>query len=166
MILIPVDSSTEHYHTCKAWLEEKGTTKWLSSIFRYAKYPKLIHEMLITNKKNKLFFISVDNRLVGLVGFSNIDLIDRRAEIWYLVGSQLDRGKNIATQAVDMAKNIAVKDLPLLTLYANVPEPNAASIKVLNKNGFNYVGKYRNAFFVDGVYRDFLIFDWVNPNIE
>jgi len=109
-----------------------------------------MHEMLLSNRRNRLFFISHDERFVGLVGLINIDPVDKRAEVWYLVGSEADRSKNIATRAVGLIKNIAVQDLQLVALYAQVPEPNATSVRVLEKNGFQYVGKFRKAFFVDG----------------
>lgn len=161
MKLIPVDKSEEHYLICKAWLEDKEITKWLVSALRFARYLKVIHEMLLSNRKNRLFFISHDEGFVGLVGLTNIDMVDKRAEVWYLVGSQSDRGKNIATRAVGLIKGVALQDLQLVTLYAQVPEPNKTSVRVLEKNGFQYVGKFRKAFFLDGSYRDFLIFDWV-----
>lgn len=162
MKLIPIDNSQEHYRICKPWLEDKEITKWLSSALRFARYHRIIHEMLISNRKNKLFFINFQDRFVGLVGLNNIDLVDKRAEVWYLIGSKSDRGKNIATQAVSLLKNSAVQDLQLVTLYAHVSESNTASVQVLEKNGFKYVGKFRKAFFVDGSYKDFLIFDWVS----
>ncbi|MCK4825166.1 GNAT family N-acetyltransferase [bacterium] len=63
---------------------------------------------------------------------------------------------------IEPLQNSAVQDLQLVTLYAHVSESNTASVQVLEKNGFKYVGKFRKAFFVDGSYKDFLIFDWVS----
>jgi len=162
MKLIPVENSIEHYHTCKAWLEDKDITKWLSSALRFARYLKVMHEMLLSNRSNRLFFISLDDKLVGLVGLINIDNVDKRAEVWYLVGSEADRSKNIATRGVGLIKDLAVQDLQLVTLYAQIPKPNETSVRVLEKNGFQYVGKFRKAFLVDRSYTDFLIFDWVS----
>ena len=161
MKLIPVNTSIEHYRTCKAWLEDKEITKWLTSTLRFGRYLKMTHEMLISNKRNKLFFIDIQNKLVGLVGLMNIDPVDTRAEVWYLTGSRADRGKNIATQAVSLLKNFAVQDLEIVTLYVHVAESNAASLRVLEKNDFEYVGKFRKAFLIDDSYEDLVIFDWV-----
>lgn len=161
MKLIPIDNSVDHYRICKPWLEDKDITKWLSSPLRFAKYPKIIHQMLIQNRKNKLFFVNSNDRFVGIAGLSNLDLVDKRAEVWYLIGSGSDRGNNIATQALGLLKNFAVQDLKFVTLYANVAKSNAASIRVLKKNGFEYVGKFRRAFTMGDSYEDLLIFDWV-----
>jgi ribosomal-protein-alanine N-acetyltransferase len=161
MNLIPVENTIDHFRTCKVWLEDKDITKWLSSVLRFGRYFKITHEMLISNKKNRLFFISFDGRLIGLLGFNSIDQMDKRAEVWYLIGSKSDRGKNIATNAVALAKKIAAQELGLISLYAYVSEPNAISIRVLEKNGFQYAGKFRKAFLLDGEYTDLLIFDWI-----
>ena len=59
-------------------------------------------------------------------------------------------------------KEIATKNLQLVSLYAQVAEPNTASIRVLEKNKFEYAGKFRKAFFFNGLYKDLLIFDWVH----
>ena len=161
MRLLPVDNSEEHYRTCKTWLEDRDITKWLSSVLRFGRYHNIIHQMLISDKKNRLFFISVDEKLIGLAGFLNIDRVDKKAEVWYLIGSKSNRGKNIVTEAVDLLKKIAIKELRLVSLYAYVSKHNAASIRVLEKNGFEYAGKLRKAFSLDGSHTDLLLFDWV-----
>lgn len=162
MKFISIDNSQDHYRICKPWFEDKSITKWLFSPLRFAKYPKIIHQMLIQNRKNKLFFVNVNDEFVGIVGLSNIDLVDKRAEVWYLIGSGLKRGYNFATQALGLLKNVAVHDFKLVTLYAHVAESNAASIRVLKKNGFEYVGKFRKAFLINGEYEDMIIFDWIS----
>jgi len=129
---------------------------------RFGKYFKIFHEKLISNKQNKLFFICINNKHAGLIGFSNIDRVNNRAEIWYLLGNKAERGKNIASQAVNLLKKIAGQDFKFFTLYAYVTESNIASVRVLKKNGFHFVGKFRKAFIIDDTYEDFLIFDWVS----
>jgi len=156
-----VDKSEEDYRICKPWLEDKNITKWLSSVLRFGKYYKIIHEMLISNKKSNLFFIYAEDKPVGLAGLMNIDLMDKRAEVWYLLGSKSDRNKNIATKAVNLLKDVAVQELKLFTLYAYVTKSNVASTRVLGKNGFKYVGKFSNAFRLNDLFEDLLIFDWI-----
>lgn len=161
MELVPVENSKEHYHMCKVWLEDSEITKWLTSALRFGKYLRIIHERLILERKNKYLFIIDNDKPIGLAGFHNIDRVDKRAEIWFLIGSKADRRKNCAIQAVTLLKEIAKNDLQLVSLYALVAKPNTASIRVLEKNGFAYVGAFRKAFFLDGAYTDFLIFDWI-----
>ena len=61
-----------------------------------------------------------------------------------------------------LLKKIAGQDFKLYTLYAYVTESNMVSVRVLEKNGFHFVGKFRKAFIIDDTYEDFLIFDWVS----
>ena len=166
MNLIPVENTEKHYCICKTWLENREITKWLTSVLRFSKYNRLIHEMLITNRRNRLFFISVENTFKGLVGFNNIDLVDRRAEVWFLIGEESDRNKNYATDAVSLLKEIAVKDFKLVTLYALVCELNVASMRLLEKADFKYAGRFRKGFLIEGEYKNFLIYDWVNPQMD
>lgn len=164
--LIPVNTSEEYYRVCKKWLENREITKWFHSALRFAKYTKIMHEMLILNKKNKIFFIDIEDKFIGLVGLINIDYIDKRAEIWVFIGSEDKRNLGIATKAMNLLKNYAVQELKLVTLYAKLAESNASSIRLMEKIGFQYVGKYRKAFFVEGSYKDLLIYDWVSPEFE
>ena len=118
--------------------------------------------MLINDRKNELYFINLHGRLVGIVALSNIDLVDKRAELWYLIGSKSDRNKNIATQAVNLLKKEITDERRLVSLFAHVAESNLPSIQVLKKSGFEYVGKFRKAFCLDGTYEDLVIFDWLS----
>jgi len=161
MQLIPIESTDDHYKTCKLWLEDREITKWLTSVLRYSKYPRMMHEMLISTRKNRLFFISVQNKRVGLVGLINIDRVDKRAEIFCFVGSQSHQNKGIATQALNRMKKLAVVELKLHTLYGHLVESNAASVRLMEKIGFQNIGKYRKAFFIDGTFKDMLAVDWV-----
>jgi len=163
MHLIPVNKSERHYSICKSWLEERETTKWLSSPLRFSKYLRIIHDMLIADKKNRIFFIYDAERPVGIIGLSNIDRVDKKAELWCVIGSKSDRGKNYATTANGLIKSIACKEMGLQSLHAFVAESNKGARRFLEKSGFFFAGKFRKAFFIDGSYQDFLIFDWVNP---
>ncbi|GBC63761.1 hypothetical protein DENIS_4759 [Desulfonema ishimotonii] len=163
MKLIRVDKSEAHYHMCRPWLEDKEITKWLSSTLRFGRYYRIIHDMLVSGGKNRLFFIYAGDRPVGMIGLMNLDLMDMRAEVWYLIGDSPARGKNIATRGVSLVKNIAVRDLKLLSLYACVTASNTASVRVLEKNEFRYAGKFRRAFSLDGLLEDLWVFDWISP---
>ena len=64
------------------------------------------------------------------------------------------------TEAVRLALKYAFEYLNLNKLYARVMEPNKASQRVLEKNGFKLVGKLRKHEFVsEKGYVDVLIFD-------
>ena len=159
--LILVNETTEHYRLCRKWFEDTNITQWLTSILRFGKYFPIIHSKIIKDIKNKLFLLKEDDDFVGLIGLFNIDKVDRRAEIFYIVGSKSNRNRGIAQRAVEILKKIAFDEYNLITIYANVAEKNVPSLRVLEKTGFKYVGRYRNAFNWKGEYLDLLTFDFV-----
>lgn len=161
MVLIPVENTEEHYQICKNWFEDKKIIVWLQSVLRLGKYYKVTHEMMTLNKKNKLFFIQEEKRFIGLIGLMNCDPIDKRAEAWYLIGAETDRKKGMASGALEMVKHYALDKLKYITLYAHASEFNKGSIKVLEKCGFERVGKYRSAFFSKDSFCDLLVYDCI-----
>jgi len=166
MKLIKVDKSSEHYRICKLWLENKKITKWLTSILRSGRYYKLTHDLLVGNPKSKVFFITKEGKEIGVIGLFNIDKIDKRAEIFFFIGSSSEKRKGLASEAIACIQEESFRKFGLRTFYANAVEANIASIKILEKTGFKYVGKYRNAFNSEGNYRDLMTFDWISKKVN
>jgi RimJ/RimL family protein N-acetyltransferase len=161
MDFLPVRPIHEHYLICRTWFENRETAKWLSSPLRLGRYPKMIHEKLISDRGNHLFFIMIDSSAIGLVGLQDVDRIDHKAEIWYLIGEEGYRGRNYASQAVRSLNEFSVKRFGLVSLYAHVSVLNLASIRVLEKSDYQYVGRLRRSFRVNGEYLDLLLYDWI-----
>ena len=91
-----------------------------------------------------------DGKIVGNISAEQkADVYRRDAEIGYL----LDRGewsKGIMTQAVKLLCETAFERLDILRITGLVYAPNAASRRVLEKNGFELEGVMRNAVTKDG----------------
>lgn len=159
--LLPIKACERHYFACKPWFEDREITRWLTSPLRLARYPRLIHDRLVTDRKNRLFFIMDGSCAVGVAGLENIDRIDHKAEVWYLVADPCNRRRNHASNAVASLVQWSCTMLRLVTLYAHVSPLNQPSIKVLEKCGFQYAGRLRRAFFIHDSYQDLLIYDLV-----
>ncbi|RJR34383.1 MAG: N-acetyltransferase [Desulfobacteraceae bacterium] len=159
--LLPVRPLYDHYLLCRRWFENSETTKWLSSPLRLGRYHRLVHEKLISDRRNHVLFISVDSAPIGLVGLQDIDRIDHKAEIWYMVGEEQYRRKDLASQAVRKLNEFSAHHLNLASLYAHVSVFNLASIRVLEKSDYRYVGRLRRSFRVNGEYQDLLLYDWI-----
>ena len=76
-----------------------------------------------------------DGRLVGVLGFEDIDRTQRRAMIGYWLATP-SAGRGIGTGAIREATTWARGHLDVDTIWAIVAEPNAASRRVLESNGF------------------------------
>jgi ribosomal-protein-alanine N-acetyltransferase len=72
-------------------------------------------------------------------------------------------GRGIATQAVAQALDTAFGALGLHRVDAFAREENAASCRVLDKNGFHRVGVSRGHIHLDGRWRDDIFFQRLAP---
>jgi [ribosomal protein S5]-alanine N-acetyltransferase len=82
------------------------------------------------------FAIASQVEAIGGIGFTiQPDIGRRSAEIGYWIG-ELHWGKGIATMALGALVRHAFANYDLVRLHATVFEPNRASARVLEKNGF------------------------------
>ncbi|WP_297501985.1 GNAT family N-acetyltransferase, partial [Thermococcus sp.] len=103
------------------------------------------YERLRREKGSHRVFSIVENSTSSLVGFLGLHRIDHRdgnAELGYFIAREY-WGRGYATEAVRLALVYAFEWLKLRKLYARVYEPNVASIRVLEKNGFELAGRLR-----------------------
>jgi ribosomal-protein-alanine N-acetyltransferase len=134
------------------WYNDRRVRRYLSKPYEAFFYEDEVewYEALRKNKeREKVFTIvtSSENRLVGLIGLHDIDPINRNAELGYFLGPEY-WGRGYATEAVGLALKYAFEWLNLLKVYARVFEPNAASRRVLERNGFQLVGRMRRHQFI------------------
>ena len=102
--------------------------------------------------------IVVDGEIVGSIS------IERKADIYRLdgeLGYMLLRdywNRGLMSQAVGQVCEIAIKELGLNRITANVFHPNIASQRILQKNGFKQEGVMRKAVIKEGIFYDILIY--------
>jgi ribosomal-protein-alanine N-acetyltransferase len=91
------------------------------------------------------FAIVVDGRAVGGIGLILKDDISRcSAEIGYWLGEAF-WGRGITTEAVHALTNWGFDNFDLSRIYAGVLEWNPASMRVLEKAGYQFEGRLRKA---------------------
>lgn len=101
------------------------------------------------------FSIRANGKLVGGIGIVPKEDVERvSAEIGYWIGEAY-WGKGIATVAVRQLVDYAFQKLPYTRLYAGVFAFNPASMRVLEKAGFEQEGVFRRAIIKNGVITDF-----------
>ena len=99
--------------------------------------------------------IVYDRKLIGSI---SVEKKDDDAEIGYMLLNEYSN-KGIGTEAVRQVCSIAFKILSLEQITANVFQPNIASIRVLQKNGFKYKGAIPNAVIKGGNVYDLLTYE-------
>jgi len=82
--------------------------------------------------------VLLDGEFVGIVGLNEPDLENPTVECDYWIGVPF-WGKGICTKAVDLAVKYAFSDLHMQTVLSGCREGNTASIRVLEKNGFDEI---------------------------
>lgn len=101
--------------------------------------------------------------LVGRVNlFSIVRSIFEKAEIGYRIG-QVYNGMGYATEAVGLACLEAFEKHKLHRLEAATSTGNIGSQIVLLKNGFEFVGRRREAIKLHGIWQDDVLFERLNP---
>lgn len=94
--------------------------------------------------------IVVDGRILGTVSVEKkTDVYCKDAVIgYYLLPEETSKG--IVTQAVKLLCELAFEKLDIIRITGKVCEPNIASRRVLEKNGFALEGTMKNAVVKDG----------------
>ena len=91
------------------------------------------------------FAIEYNGKFAGVIGLViQKDVYRRSAEIGYWIGEPY-WGKGIATKALALVTEYGFKKLDLIRIYSGVFEFNKASMRVLEKNGYELEGIFKNA---------------------
>ncbi|MGH7129529.1 MAG: GNAT family N-acetyltransferase [Planctomycetaceae bacterium] len=97
--------------------------------------------------------------LIGACGLKAI-VPGHQAEIGYWLARPY-WGRGVTTAVVQALCGFAVRELELVRLTAHVVAENAASARVLEKNGFQCEGRLRKHVLKDGQFLDSRLFAWV-----
>lgn len=93
------------------------------------------------------FAITHNDTLCGVIGLIlQKDVYKKSAELGYWIGEPF-WGKGIATKAVALIVSYGFDELGLTRIFSGVFEYNKASMKVLEKNGFQKEGLFKKAVF-------------------
>ena len=109
-------------------------------------------------KKGIFREIVVDDRIIGTISVEQKEDVFRKdAEIGYYL-LQEEYSKGIMSEAVKLICEIAFKELDIIRITGQVYEPNIASRRVLEKNGFILEGIMKNAVIKNGNIFDLCIY--------
>ena len=100
--------------------------------------------------------------LIGTICFWNIQKAHYRAEIGYALHPQ-HQGKGLMQEVMATVLPYGFQTLSLHSVEANVNPANAASIKLLERNGFVREGFFRENYFYNGNFLDSAIYSLLAP---
>ena len=154
------------------WTENIDSIKYSLWDFQIPKDKNDYTEYINSSKfsKGRISLMICDNnskKPVGEIGLSSIDLINKRARTFTLIGDHTYRNRGIGKEAKSLLLDYAFNTLNLNRIYCSVTVDNKYWIESLKKLGFKLEGIERQASYRDGEYRDKVLLaltkeDWVN----
>lgn len=100
------------------------------------------------------FAIEYEGQICGVAGLvAQPDVYRKTAEIGYWIG-ELFWNKGIATIAVKLLTDYAFKQLDFIRIHTGIFEYNTASMKVLERNGYEKDGVFKRSIIKNGVICD------------
>ena len=106
--------------------------------------------------------LRADGRLIGSVTLFNLDLNHRRSEIGYALARD-HWGRGYMNEALMAVLKFAFEELDLHRIEADVDPRNAASIKTLERLGFQREGYLRERWQVSGEIQDAYFYGLLRP---
>jgi len=104
--------------------------------------------------------VSTDGRYLGGCGLSQVDKLNRRANLGYWVRTTATR-RGVATAAVHLLRDWGFQNTDLLRLEIVVAVGNIASQRVAEKSGAVREGTLRNRLILHGTVHDAAVFSFV-----
>ena len=150
----------------KRWIDEKENSKWFTSIYRLGKYNEITHLLTLKKKENYIFTIFDADKPIGLIGLYNIDLLDKSAMIWDVLGDKAYVRKGVMTTAMRLCIQEAFSTLGLHSIYGWLVEDNIPALRVAEKNNFKRIGIQRECHFMDGTFKNRILVDLTVDDVK
>ena len=156
-----IEPLTQEYVTLVAgWLDRPDVWKWLDFGRGRQRLPEAALTLMLRQDAQRLWLVrAAGGNPVGVVALGDISPTFGTAVLWYVIGVVDARGRGIATASVNATIAEAFGALALHAVQAWVVRGNEASVRVLERNGFQRVGVQRACHVVDGDRRDRVLFD-------
>lgn len=110
---------------------------------------------------SKRHFIIADNKTnepIGMVGIVDIDFRNKKTELYIAIGNKAYRGKNVGSEALQLAFEYAFNELALNRVYLYTHIENARAQQFYQKNGLFKEGILRQHKYHRGKLKDYIIF--------
>ena len=109
--------------------------------------------------------LPTEDRLVGTVTLADWDRANRRAEVGFILHPSR-QGQGLASDAVRTALAWAFGPMGLHRVEADVEPPNAASLRLLERLGFQREGLFRERWWTRGRWTDSVMLDLLADDLD
>ena len=147
------------------------TMKYIPRPLAKTKEDALEHIVMISEKIkentgiNWAITLKGNPKLIGIIGHYRIQTENYRSEIGYMLLPEF-HGKSIATEAIKVVTAYGFDDMQLHSIEAVIDPENAASEKVLIKNGYVKEAHILENEYYDGKFLDTVIYSLLKRNFK
>ncbi|RXS20215.1 GNAT family N-acetyltransferase [Staphylococcus saprophyticus] len=111
------------------------------------------------DKSNLKFIITYDSKGAGYITLTNVNYINRSAELGIYIGEKNLQGCGIASGAIELLEDFATNNLNLRKIKLLVNSDNNAALALYHKLGFRDIGIYEKERFIKGNWVDVKIME-------
>ena len=143
------------------WFSDEEVTKYIGD--RY--WPNSVEAQRdfyrsCLNSRSRLLLSVVDiktEKHIGVCSVSNISWLHRYGDLSFVIGEGEYRKGTYGFEAASLLTNVSFQRLNFRTLRGGHVVSNEASAMVLKMLGFETVGTYKELFWADGKYNDYVL---------
>lgn len=120
------------------------------------------HKDIYEVKQLRLVICTSQGQAVGLIDLYDFDPKQLRAGVGIVIEDQKNRGKGYGQQALELLCKYCFTHLGLRQVYAGVGADNFPSRRLFEKMGFRQAGRKKDWNFVNGSFKDELLYQLIN----
>lgn len=150
----------DDYQKYTKWMNDETLASGLGNFYFYLSETSEKDWIESVNKKGSNDFAIIrkeDNKIIGNYGLEMDNDVSKRFHVGGYIGEITDRGKGYGTEALKLITKYAFEVLNAHTVFSGIYSFNISSLKAAIKAGYNEAGRYREAYFYNGVYNDTIL---------
>ena len=129
------------------WLNDPEVSQYLGHRVRIGTDEKFHQEWFAkykTDKSREIFTIKADGKKIGQVGLLDINLLDKNASLYIMIGEKDYWQKGFGTKALEFILDYGFNELKLHKIWLDVHAENLPAIKLYQKFGFTEEGRFKD----------------------
>jgi len=160
LFLSPINP--EDYELYTKWMNDPGVTLNLgnhSQLFSLPREREFVEKMALDGRHQFAIVLREGERLIGGIGFNDLDQCNGRATLGIFIGEDCDRGKGYGAEAIRLLLGYGFNTLRLHNINLFVHSDNPRAVACYQKAGLQECGRRRECCFVNGGYVDSIQMD-------
>lgn len=144
----------------RQWVNDPEAVKFLSTNFWFPQSTTdtdgFVDRMMSPSQFSACYVIAdkADESYIGQIDIFRIDWKLRQGEVGMVIGREVDRGRGVGTEALELLEEYAFQTLGLERLELEVHMQNERARRCYERAGFVMEGVKRHAYYSDGAFQD------------